>query len=142
VIDVNNKVYGSSDLRDPVVFPAPDQKEVPRIFAHGLTEWPNPIPESGACGGYPITVTQWPTNWQPGEAEMSLTDGKEQVSCWFSSLEKPARKDWPQGGTVCLIPREPLKPSTTYTVTFKCKKYGVERTPDWIKTWSFTTGRN
>lgn len=138
VLDASHREIGEKG-QDPICFPAADQTDVPLSFAHGLTEWPNPIPGEGESAGYPVTVTQAPNAWQPGEVEMSLADGKGTVACWFSSPDKPARKDRRQQGAFCLIPKEPLKPKTTYTVTFKCKKYGIEKTPEWTKTWSFTT---
>lgn len=139
VVDATNTVFGNGEVRDPVVFPTPNQKDVPLLFANGLEEWPNPIPEKGAKAGYPITVSVAPNAWQPGEAVMSLADDRGPVDCWYSSPEKPALKERAQRGVFCLIPRQALKPSTAYTVAFKCKKLGVEKTPEWSKTWTFTT---
>jgi len=55
------------------------------------------------------------------------------VACWLSTPDAPARKDWPQPGVLCLIPKEKLKPATAYTARFKDRLSGLE------KEWSFTT---
>ncbi len=63
--------------------------------------------------------------------------GKE-VPVWFSSPETPANPRFKtnQGETVCLIPREPLRPNTTYHVLLRGQRSGA----GWQKGWQFTTG--
>lgn len=137
VVDVGGKKWDRElDVR-PVLFPYPDQQRVPLAF--GGTEWPDPLPERGAKAGYPITLSCDPLGWKPGEAVAFLRCGDAEVSCWLSTPEKPANATRSQPGIVCLIPKSPLKPLTKYTVTMKCKQYGLEKSPEWSKTWSFTT---
>jgi uncharacterized protein YkwD len=121
---VDPKVY-------PIVYPVDGQREVPREFGLGSRETPNPVPEEGAAPGYPVTV-QLPER-RPADPELRLYQGGQEVSCWLSTPERPARKDWPQAGVACLIPKEKLKAEATYTVRFQDRALRKE--------WSFTTGR-
>src|SRR5581483_11216516 len=103
---------------EPVFYPVPDQKDVPLSFPAGGEE-PNPIPEdTDGKAGYPITAT-FPDRTAPARAKGTLTDDQGRaVPCWFSSPEQPANPQYPrhQGTTVCLIPKDPLAPGTTYQV--------------------------
>lgn len=138
VVDVGGKKWERKlDVR-PVLFPYPEQKDVPVVF--GGTEWPNPLPEKGIKAGFPITVSCDPLGWRPGAAAATLWCGETEVPCWLSTPEKPANQERQQQGIVCLIPKNSLKPLTKYTVTVKCKQIGLEKSPDWSKSWSFTTG--
>jgi hypothetical protein len=138
VMDVGTLKWDTRPVARPVLFPYVDQKEVPLEF--GGREWPNPLPkEQKQMAGYPITLYCDPVGWKPGEAEATLRCGNDLVPCWLSTPERPANLDRPQPGTVFLIPKAPLKPSTTYTVDARCKQFGIEKTPEWSKSWSFTT---
>jgi len=133
VVDV-----GGSDVRPdsklfPIVYPVSGQEDVPVEFALGARENPNPVPNEASGAGYPITV-QIPERRGKGcDAEFQLFTGGTEVACWLSTPDAPARKDWPQPGVLCLIPKEKLKPATTYTARFKDRLSGLE------KEWSFTT---
>jgi hypothetical protein len=125
----------------PIYYPADGQKDVPLAFVPDI---PNPIPEhKGKPAGYPVTVT-FPEEKKPGEKYMvtdataTLVDGgKKEVAVYLSSLEKPAAGQAVyQRNTICLFPKAPLKPNTTYTVTIKAMVDKAE----WSKTWTFTTG--
>ena len=132
VIDVSQLAAVPSE---PVVYPPPGAKDVPLEFALGGRESPDPVPDLRAVGGYPVTV-QFDTSWKPDTATGRLTlDGKE-VPCWLSSPDRPARADRPQPDLVALIPREPLKASSTYAVEITCARRGAE---PWTRKWSFTT---
>jgi hypothetical protein len=115
----------------PVAWPVDKQTDVPLAFGG---EIPNPIPEDkDGKAGYPITVTF--VNSEPvKEATATLKAGKDAVEVWLSSPEKPADPRY-QANTICLFPKDVLKPGTTYTVTMSAK---VNNKP-WTKTWSFTT---
>jgi hypothetical protein len=133
VVDV-----GGSDVRPdpklfPIVYPVNGQEDVPLEFGLGARENPNPLPDENAVAGYPITV-QIPERRGKGcDAEFQLLDGTTPVPSWISTPDSPARKDWPQPGTLGLIPKEKLKPATIYTVRFKDRLSGLE------KDWTFTT---
>jgi uncharacterized protein YkwD len=135
VVDV-----GGSDVRPdpkafPIVYPVSGQEEVPLEFALGARENPNPVPNDASGTGYPVTV-QIPERRGKGcDAEFQLFTGGTEVSCWLSTPDAPARKDWPQPGVLCLIPKEKLKAATTYTARFKDRLSGLE------KEWSFMTKR-
>jgi len=131
VVDV-----GSQDARVdakvyPIVYPVDGQRDVPREFGLGSRETPNPVPEETAAPGYPITVQL--QERRLADPDLKLFAGDREVSCWLSTPERPARKDWPQPGVACLIPKEKLKPETTYTVRLQDRTLRKE--------WSFTTGK-
>jgi len=132
VIDVST-IDLRTDLKlYPVVYPVNGQKEVPLDFGLGARETPNPIPAEGTSAGYPITI-QLVERKKPYDVEAKLFLDNKEVDCWFSSPASPARDDWPQPGTVGLIPVQKLRPDTTYLVRFKEKTGATE------KEWAFTT---
>jgi hypothetical protein len=121
-----------------VCYPAKDQQDVPLVFSLGAPEVPNPIPDNGASkdAGHPITVSVYTDRPVIRDVAGSLrdADGKE-APVWLSWQERPAAKNYGRN-SICLIPRAPLKPNTTYTVTVKAMINGRE----WKNTWSFRTG--
>lgn len=142
VMDVGTMDHTAKAKSYPVLYPVPDQKEIPLEFGLGRGELPNPVPVEAATPGYPITLQFDYGGWRPLETEAHLyVDGKE-VPCWVSSPQKPAREDIPQPLWVGLIPKEKLRPETTYTVKFACKQAGRENTPPYSKEWSFTTRKS
>jgi len=120
-----------------VLYPVPDQKDVPLQFPPG-GEIPDPIPDDkDKQAGYPITAF-FPFNSPLVNATGSLKEaGGNALEVWFSSPEKPANSKYVthQGNTVCLIAKDPLKPATKYTVEIAGTREGKK----WEKTWSFTT---
>ena len=122
----------------PVFYPVPDQTGVPLHFPIGGEE-PNPIPEDKTGkAGYPVTAF-FPEAAPLKSASGIVTDGAgKEVPIWFSAPEAPANPKFAknQGNTVCLIPREPLKPNTSYHVTLRGQLGGK----GWNKAWQFTTG--
>ncbi len=133
VVDV-----GGVDLKPdaklyPIVYPVNGQEDVPLDFCLGARENPNPIPEDGTVSGYPVTIQIPERRGRGSDAEVRLFFGETEVSCWLSTPDSPARKDWPQPGVLCLIPREKLRPATLYIVRFKDRLSGLE------KEWSFST---
>lgn len=117
----------------PIVYPVNGQEDVPLDFCLGARENPNPIPEDGTVAGYPVTIQIPERRGRGSDAEVRLFTGETEVSCWLSTPDSPARKDWPQPGVLCLIPREKLRPATLYIVRFKDRLSGLE------KEWSFST---
>jgi hypothetical protein len=133
VVDV-----GGSDAKPdpkvfPIVYPVSGQEDVPLDFGLGGREAPNPLPDENAAAGYPVTVQIPERRGKACEAELQLLEGTTPVPSWLSTPDSPARKDWPQPGVLCLIPREKLKAGTTYTARFKDRLSGLE------KEWSFST---
>ena len=133
VVDV-----GGSDARPdpklfPIVYPVNGQEDVPLEFGLGGRETPNPLPDENAAAGYPITIQIPERRGKGSDAEVQLLDGTTPVPSWISTPDSPARKDWPQPGVISLIPKEKLKPATTYSVRFKDRLSGLE------KDWTFTT---
>ena len=128
VLDVVSGLEGElPEERSVIVYPPDGATGIPASFHNEL---PNPVPSGKPTdAGFPITVTFY-TGRGGGGATATLTcDGKD-VPFWLSTPEKPAT-DFPQQGTICLIPRAHLRSGTTYTV-------GVT-SDGWEKTWSFTT---
>jgi uncharacterized protein YkwD len=149
VMDVHQGVAWSPRQRgqpiDPVLFPADQQEGVPLLFAFGTPEVPNPIPHGGdrAHSGYPVTVT-FPGRSALGNATAVLhlaSPGKRadssasEIPVWLSTPQQPALDSVRQGNTICLIPKAPLMPGTTYRVTVQATVGGRS----WEKTWSFAT---
>jgi hypothetical protein len=129
---------GGSDSRPdsklyPIVYPVNGQEDVPLDFGLGARENPNPIPDDGTAAGYPVTVQIPDRRGRGADAELKLFTGETEVAGWLSTPEAPARKDWPQPGVLCLIPRERLRPGTQYTVRFRDRLSSLE------KEWTFTT---
>ncbi len=120
----------------PVLYPVPDQTDVPLSFPSGGEE-PNPIPDvKSNKAGFPITA-YFPTGPAPKNATGTLSDAKGiEVPCWFSAPDKPANPKFPQNGVVCLIPKTPLAANTTYHVQMQGQLAGKA----WEQKWKFTTG--
>lgn len=119
-----------------VLYPVPEQSDVPTIFPGG--EIPNPIPKATKLqAGYPITAT-FAAGMSVTGARGKLVDaqGKE-VATWFSSPTEPANEKYRphQQNTLCLYPQQPLAPGAKYTVALEAT---VDRAK-WARTWSFTT---
>lgn len=140
VIDCGSFDIGQVELVRPVIFPSDGQKDVPLAFSLGGGEYPDPRPDKSKPAGYPITVTCAPPGWSPGQASATLSLESESVPCWVFCRENEALVDHPIPETICILPKEPLRPKATYLVSLKCKQYGIEKTPEWSKTWTFTTG--
>ncbi len=131
VLDATNGLGPGRDA--PVVlYPVDGQKDVPRLFE---PEIPDPIPDSvDKKAGFPVTaIFSEGALVKDVKASLKDADGKE-AAIWLSTPEKPAAADY-QRNTVGLIAQEPLKPSTTYTVTIAARVTGKP----WLRTWSFTT---
>lgn len=120
-----------------VIFPVDGQKNVALEFVG--PEYPNPIPREGEGkpAGFPITAS-FPQSVLVQNVTASLKDaGGKEVAAWLSSPEKPSVPGGYQRNTLCLIPKSPLQPNTTYRVTFTAKL----NEKDWQRSWSFTTGQ-
>ncbi len=131
VLDATNGLGAGKDV--PVVlYPAPDQKDVPLAFS---PEIPDPLPESAdKKAGYPITAI-FAEGALVKDVKAVLKDASgQEVAVWLSTPEKPAAADY-QRNTVGLIPKGPLKPATTYTATLSARVTGKA----WTRTWTFTT---
>jgi len=113
----------------PVAYPADRQTGVPLEYG---AEIPNPIP-GGGHGGYPVTL-QFPPFDKLQKVTATLTANGKAVPFYFSDPQHPATS-FPQSGIVSLIAKQPLAPSTTYTVKIDATWQGKRKT--W--TWSFTT---
>ena len=122
----------------PIIIPAPNTFAHPTLFAR---ESPNPgIPE-GMKAGFPITLT-FEKGAKITEARAELRyrhrNGYLPTPVLVSSPEIPANKDRPDNrNTICIIPREPLRPGATYQVEVHWKENGEERREEWL----FNTGR-
>lgn len=140
VIDTDTIDAKIAESVRPVLYPYDGQHDVHLMFSLGGGEYPDPRPIKVAVG-YPVTLSCSEFGWTPGEASAFLSAKGNEVPSWVFCRENEALDEFRAPGTVCILPKKPLSPNTTYTVTVKCKKYGISGTPDWSKTWSFTTGK-
>jgi hypothetical protein len=115
----------------PVRFPADKQTEVGLALGN---EIPRPIPADAIGGGYPITI-QFPPFDAVTAVTATLVDAAgAAVPFYLSDPEQPA-SSFGQYGVVCLIPRQALAPSTSYTASVTATWQAKPAT----YTWSFTT---
>ena len=122
--------YPGDDDKE-VVYPADGQSNVPLKFQK---EMPDPIP-GGGVAGYPITA-MFPESWECSSLTGTITDGAgNPVPVYSSCPEKPAKRGFPQDGTLCLIPQKVLTPGSTYKVKVTGKAQGKE----YVKEWKFST---
>lgn len=121
--------------REPLLYPADGQQNVPATYEGG--ESPDPIPDSkDRQAGYPITVT-FPFDTAVTAVTAELTLDGAAVPFWISTPEKPVDPRR-QRSTVCLIARRPLKPGSTYKVRVAARAGGRA----WEKSWSFRTEKD
>ncbi|HLY10878.1 MAG TPA: hypothetical protein VKW04_16370 [Planctomycetota bacterium] len=133
VVDVGGADLPPNPKLFPIVYPVNGQVDVPLDFCLGARENPNPVPDDGTVAGYPVTIQIPERRGRACDADVRLFAGETEAACWLSTPEAPARKDWPQPGVLCLIPKDKLRPGTLYTVRFRDRLSGLE------KEWSFTT---
>jgi hypothetical protein len=114
-----------------VLYPAEGQSNVPLKFQK---EMPDPIP-GGGVAGYPVTA-MFPESWDASSLEGTILDGSgKAVPVYSSCPDKPAKRGFPQDGTLCLIPQSVLSPGATY----KVKVTGKAQGKDYTREWKFST---
>jgi len=117
-------------------YPFDGMSDVPVHFSG--PELPNPVPEEPDQDfGYPITLQLGLASREEPTPELtlSLSEAGAQVECWSSSPSQPSNPFVVPANTWCLIPKRPLKPGTSYSVS-----------AEWTSTkrklaWSFKTGK-
>jgi len=114
----------------PIAYPANNQPDIPLDFGN---EIPNPIPGGGRAG-YPITLQFPPFDKVTDVSAKLLDQAGKVVPFYLSDPEHPATS-FGQYGVVCLIPKLPLTPRTTYTTTVS----GTWRGKPFLQTWKFIT---
>lgn len=121
-----------SRRREPLLYPADKQKDVPTYYDGGET--PDPIPESkDRLAGFPVTAT-FPENMAVTDVRAEFSRNGTAVPFWLSTPQKPVAPD-AQRNTVCLIARRPLQGDSVYTVRLRAK---VNRKA-WERVWTFRT---
>lgn len=133
VMDLQRR-RGGSNAGGELVYPAPDQTDVP--LQYPPDEVPSPIPAESKVreAGYAITA-EFPFGTKIAHATAKLTDDKgEALTGWLSTPDKPAIASRRQR-SIGFLPQTPLKPGTRYTATFTAEINGRP----WQRTWSFTT---
>jgi hypothetical protein len=129
VLDANSGRGG--DETQEVLYPAAGQSNVPLKFQK---EMPDPIP-GGGTAGFPITA-MFPESWEASSLEGTVTDGSgNPVPVYSSDPDRPAKRGFPQDGTLCLIPQKLLNPGTTYKVKVTGKAQGKQ----YEREWKFST---
>ncbi|MBI1916609.1 MAG: hypothetical protein HYS12_18025 [Planctomycetes bacterium] len=118
--------------REPLLYPAEGQQDVPRVYESG--EQPDPIPESkDRQAGFPITA-MFPARTKVDGVTAALSLEGTAVPCWLSTPQRPVAQGF-QRNTVCLIAHHPLRPASTYRVRVVAQ---VDGRP-WEKMWTFRT---
>jgi hypothetical protein len=123
----------------PVLCPAPGQVDVALTYS---TEMPNATP-GDTSAGYPISI-----QFQTGRIQLAGCTLREAPPSGPVPASAPAIEYYPfdpKTGAAsnmtaylrcaCIIPKDPLKPKTTYEVTFNVELDGKP----WTRTWRFTT---
>jgi uncharacterized protein YkwD len=127
--------------RQTVVYPVDGQKGVPVTWS-GLEE-PDPFrlyPSAKGPGGYPITLLVTGDRVERVElVSASITDG--QSSTDFYRFDATNDSALVESNVIALIPKNALKPRTTYRVNAVIKvSYSDDTREEIKKEWSFTTG--
>lgn len=126
--------FGFMPLAQTVLSPAHGQSNVP-TFWEG-PENPDPLRLHGVTGrvGYPIILMHpSPAGTKMKVTSTVLRQGSEVVPVFLNTPQNDEHLD----DALFIIPKQPLKPQTTYTVEVKAQS-GENK--DASRTWSFTTG--
>jgi len=135
-LTINVAVFGPFASADQAVrWPAPGQTDVPPLW-DGL-ETPDPLGGTGLTGpvGYPITLTFGARPERLRLTRWSLTSPDGPVAVVPYDPERDPNLD----DTVAVIPREPLRPNTLYTVTLAGEVVAGGRRDTFDYTWTFRT---
>ena len=120
------------EFPDPLMFPSNDVTLPAKFRKLDSGEWPEPLSCAGykRPAGYPITL-QFDTRFVPKLLSFTLScDGKATQVCGYDSTDymnpEQGTEAWGRGvlksyGGAVLIPREPLKPGATCTVSVKAQ---------------------
>ncbi len=111
-----------------VVYPAPDQKDVPLSFSGGPE-----LPDPKISAGFPVTVT-FPPTWVITKVKAELRENGTVREAWLSTPEQPLLAKGHRN-TVALIPKQPLRGLTVYEMHIHAEVDGQE----WERRWTFTT---
>ncbi len=132
--DERGSVFCVADLmggrgEPTVVFPAPDQADVPISFSGGAD-----IPDPKAAAGFPITVS-FPQSKKVTATQIELRDSdSKSIDGWTWTPEKPLRSGRSQN-TLAFIAKGLLRSSTLYHAKASAQVDGKA----WSLAWSFTT---
>jgi tetratricopeptide (TPR) repeat protein len=121
--------YTGTAPGDPIVYPYPDQKGVPRSF--NGNEIPNPVPEGTKFPvGYPVTLQVSNVSaLTVSTGKLVGPDGQEVPSYVVTPRVNAGPNEWG------LLAKAPLTPGAVYTVEVVGKIDGR----DFTKKWSFTS---
>jgi hypothetical protein len=143
------KVVQPFENQQFVYYPYDGQRNSPTSWWN--MEIPNPLAYYDIIGtqvGYPITISGDQANIAYFESlSASIIDSNGQAVDYYVVDHNHfiGKSGYGGGDTVILIPKKPLKGSTTYTVTANFRAFesrGDKRSIDKTKTWSFTTQPN
>lgn len=131
-----NKTFYEVENHAPIPYPGVNQHHVPATFSSG--ESPDPIAAFGGDYpvGQPVSLT-FSSDDTVSNLAMTLKDEQgNSVSGYFRAPDDPTDPNEPyQGNSVTLIPKSPLKATTTY----KAKVTGKRNNKDYSKEWQFRT---
>jgi hypothetical protein len=106
---------GRLEDRAPVLYPAPDQQDVPLFFG-GEVSAVVPGLARDAVAGFAISANFYAGQRLRGASATLVDADGRTLDCWLSTPEKPLRGG---GGykQILAIPKKPLAGATTYTIT-------------------------
>ena len=123
---------GAGRGREPaVLFPGDGQVEIPlRLVADAETL--TALPEvKGRLAGFPITATfHAGRTVEQAESTLRIEQGEE-AAVWTVTRSRGGAQ------TICVVPREPLRSGTRYTIRMSARVAGRP----WTEAWTFTTKR-
>jgi uncharacterized protein YkwD len=119
-----------------VVYPVPDQTDVPLTFDGGETPNPLRLHTTKAKSGYIITLAAWGMRetLRFVRADLTQTDG-EAVPFWINAPHNDSHLK----NAIFVIPQKPLQPATTYQVKIVFA-FGDDFPTE--RVWKFTTQEN
>jgi hypothetical protein len=133
VLDAGSMAVPADEMDLAAVWPPPDAKNVPLRF---VPELPNPVPGQDQTRlGYPITIQYSELRLKDHVLQLELHDGTSSgapVDCYRSTPIAPSNPELAPRAAWGLIPKSPLHPNRTYTVTADLG--------DGRHDWSFRTG--
>ena len=128
-VNVMDVGIGPPQTSQPILYPARNQAGIPPGFTGN--ELPDPAPNANYPIGYPVTVQVGAANTLAlTSAVIAGADGKP-----LPLYVLPPGGQDVANNELAVMPRSPLKPSTTYTVTIVGRLDGRP----WSISWKFTT---
>jgi uncharacterized protein YkwD len=115
-----------------LLYPADGEKDVPTAYL--AEEEPRPIPDREKIGGVAVTALLITASSVRGAKAQLMDEAGQEVPSWLLAAEKPLIPGLAPT-LVGLVPKDPLRPGTTYRARLSARVGGQP----WSRSWSFTT---